>query len=135
MISPGQRLWLLLDAYGSRFGAPPEPAKGPEWSCAFIGKSGAIGFYEDLLAVAIPRGDVAATRQALRLIRARLGATGSLRSLIWHRNWPSIRAARKLGAKPVGVTRDNFICYQWKLEDYPYGQEVPAPTAGPQADL
>lgn len=119
------RLWGYLkathDAWGVDWPVPPAEEVA-EMEFHAVGKSGVVSFHGPYVLIAYPPDDrVAAGRDIMPLLRARLDLLGETRHVVHSRNITSIRATRRLGAVPIGVDADGFIHYILKRENYRYG--------------
>lgn len=127
------RLYDLLQASGATCGAPMErmdPATmDPDFEVHDVGE-GVLAFLGDYVLVALePGSHPAASRKVVRLLRSRLEERGLTRHMVHPRNFPSVKATRKLGALPVGVDADGYVHYELTLERFRRGQEK-SPSEG-----
>lgn len=128
-----ERLWEILHATHAPWGEEIEPFPAQFTAYHAVGEGVAAVVtvpYGRYMLVAYPPGGARArcTAATLRLIAAELRST-PLRFMVYYRNFPSIRAVRKLGAKPQGVDEDGYLHYLLTPEDYRYGQKEPTAEA------
>lgn len=102
----------------------------PDFEVHDVGEGGVLAFVGDYVLVALPPGHhPGPARKVVRLLRSRLEERGLTRHMVHPRNFPSVKATRKLGALPVGVDADGYVHYELTLERFRRGQKVP-PSEG-----
>lgn len=91
-----------------------------------VGQGGVLAFFGDYALCAWSMPDThAASRDAFRLISARLKERGFTRHVVHPCNFRSVKLTRKMGALPEGVDADGFVHYRLDSERFPHhGQEV-----------
>lgn len=118
-----QRLHALLAASHARFGVVIDPIDqftvNPDMEVYPCGPTGVLVFLGDYVLSAWPDAEQrAASREAYKLLKARLEDRGFTRHMVHPCNFRSVILTRSLGAKLEGVDSDGFVHYMLRKEDF-----------------
>lgn len=118
-----QRLYDLLSAAHAKFGSEIAPmdefSVNPDFEIYPVGPSGVLAFLGDYVLTAWPDDEQRpASRDAYRLLGARLEERGFTLHMVHPLNFRSVKLTRKLGAKPTGVDADGYVHYILTRADF-----------------
>lgn len=121
-----ERLYQLVKAAHEECGAPVEERleffSDDDWEFHPAGRSGVVAFRGDYYMVALAPGERSGSgREVLKILRQKLREVGKLRSTVYHRNWRSAMATKRLGAVLLGMDEDGFFHYELTKEGFRHG--------------
>lgn len=131
---------LLQDAhaqFGHDIGSPSQWVDYTDREVHWVGKSGVLAFLGDYVLAGWPDAEQReASRDAYKVLQARLDDRGFTRHMVYPLNFRSVKLTRRMGAVPVGVDDDGFVHYILTRERFGrHGKKVAAAEGPrPQAD-